>query len=78
MARQFPNVIPHLTWCLKHDKKAFTKRNAKKLRRILPNSGGMCVYPCEAVEGGWHTGHLPAGVMRGEVTRWEVYPRQAA
>lgn len=78
MNHRFPNQVPYLTWCAHHRKRAFTKGNAKKVRRMLPKAEGMCVYQCRFIQGGWHTGHLPKQVVRGEVTRGEWYGPEAA
>lgn len=73
MSHQFPNQVPYLTWCEHHEKRTFTKDNAKKVRRMLPNAGGMCIYPCRFIQAGWHAGHLPGPVRRGRVTRRDWY-----
>lgn len=72
-------IIPHLVWCEVHQKKAFTKGNAKKVIKAMPWEKGVVKYPCEAVPNGWHVGHLPQVVREGRMTRGEVYgPRDVA
>lgn len=70
------NYVPYLAWCPEHEKKVFTKRNAKKLIGQL-HDPGMRRYRCDyyMVEG-WHVGHLPGSVRRGEVSADEVYEQQ--
>lgn len=70
--------VPHLAWCEVHEKKAFTKKNAKKVNRLLPGREGMREYPCGYISGGWHTGHLPGIVRQGGKTAFEVYGPHAA
>jgi hypothetical protein len=78
MAHRFPGgKVPHLVFCEVHKKKTFTKENAKKLLRVLPHREGTSRYRCTVVDRGWHVGHLPEAVRRGDVTRHEVY-RDAA
>lgn len=78
MSHRFPNQVPYLTWCDVHGKRAFTKGNAKKLKHMLPHNAGMSRYRCRYLLDGWHVGHLPAVVMRGEMTRGEVYGSKEA
>lgn len=73
MAHGFPNQVPHLTWCEVHEKKAFTKVNAKRLINRLPGAKGMRRYECGHIFAGWHVGHLPELVRRGDATSAEVY-----
>ena len=77
MAGGFPNQVPHLTFCEVHQKKAFTKKNAKKLIRQLPLASGMRRYPCRYIFNGWHAGRLPLAVLLGEISAGEYY-REAA
>lgn len=81
MTHGFPNQVPHLAWCEVHEKKAFTKANAKKLIRMLRarSDTGMREYPCGWIDSGFHVGHLPPAVLRGKMTAREVYgPPEAA
>lgn len=75
MVHKTPVMVPHLAWCDQHEKKAFTKQNAKKLVRLLRsrNDSGMRRYPCRVIDSGWHVGHLPLAVMEGRLTVREVY-----
>lgn len=65
--------MPHLVWCDEHQKKAFTKSNAKRTKKVMRSEQGLRVYPCGLVPNGWHVGHLPFVVRRGEATVDEVY-----
>lgn len=65
-------MVPHLTLCEVHEKKAFTKANAKKLIRVLAEPG-MRRYPCDHIFGAWHIGHLPYLVRAGVLSASEVY-----
>lgn len=78
MGHGFPNQVPHLTWCDNHQKKAFTKANAKKLIRVLSKNSAMRQYPCTYINAGWHVGHLPLAVVQGRMTADEVYGPEAA
>jgi len=74
-------TVPHLTWCEIHQKKAFTKDNAKKVVRALrsKHDTGMRKYPCGWISNGWHVGHLHPDILEGKRTAREVYgPRDAA
>lgn len=70
-----PNVVPHVAWCDGHEKKAFTKKNAKKLIRTIRRRGdtGMREYPCGLIFNLWHVGHLPQATLWGFLTVDEVY-----
>lgn len=74
----FPNQVSYLTWCERHQKKAFTRRNAKKVIRVLPGHEGMRRYPCNYISNGWHVGHLPPAVLEGRLSAREVYGSRAA
>lgn len=65
-------MVPHLTFCEVHEKKAFTKANAKTLIRILA-SPGMRQYRCGYIWDGWHVGHLPTLVRIGELSASDIY-----
>jgi hypothetical protein len=68
--------VTYLAFCTVHEKKAFTRKNARKVKRDL-HDPGMRAYECD--QGGdmqspwWHVGHLPGVVKRGEVSAIEVY-----
>ena len=70
-----PNIVPHTCWCEVHEKKGFTKDNAKKAIKRMRRKGdtGMREYPCDVIPGAWHTGHLPLAVLMGLKTASEVY-----
>ena len=70
-----PGIVPHVSWCEVHEKKGFTKKNAKKMIRIARRRGdtGSREYPCRVLPGLWHAGHLPAAVLWGTKTVREVY-----
>lgn len=65
-------MVPHLTFCEVHEKKAFTKPHAKKLIRVLAESG-MRQYRCGYISEGWHVGHLPTLVRVGELSASDIY-----
>lgn len=69
-------LVPHLTFCEVHEKKAFTKANAKTLIRILADPG-MREYRCRCIWDGWHVGHLPTLVRAGVLSADEVYGEAA-
>lgn len=64
------NHIPHIKWCEEHQKKLFTKKAAKQLKRQLRDSN-LRRYPCR--DNLWHIGHLPAVVKKGRLTARTVY-----
>lgn len=68
-------LVPHLAWCEVHEKKAFTKDNAKKVIKALRSKKdtGMREYPCDRIDSGFHVGHLPLAVVEGRMTAGEVY-----
>lgn len=68
-------LVPHLAWCEVHEKKAFTKDNAKKVTRLSKKKSDppMREYPCGVIEAGFHVGHLPLAVVEGRKTAGEVY-----
>lgn len=74
------SVVPHVAWCDEHDKKGFTKKNAKKVTRMLQgkHETGMREYPCGLRWGLWHVGHLPQATLEGRLTASEVYGRPDA
>lgn len=69
-------MVPHLTFCEVHEKKAFTKANAKMVIRVLADQG-MRRYPCDYIWDGWHVGHLPLAVRAGILSASEVYGEAA-
>ena len=68
-----PAYVPHLAWCEVHQKKAFTKSNARLVKQRMHSERGLRIYPCGVVPNGWHVGHLPWAVRRGQATVDEVY-----
>lgn len=67
-----------MTWltCPVCGKRSFpTKHMARRVRRQMRDRRGLSVYECAF--GGWHVGHLPWAVRRGEVTRGEIYEEGA-
>lgn len=69
------NLVPHVAFCEVHGKKGFTKKNAKKVIRMLRNrkETGMREYRCGSIPNLWHVGHLPPSIMWGFRSADEVY-----
>lgn len=55
--------------CEKHEKKAFASRKEAKAAIRAMCVTGMSEYRCDYVPGGWHIGHMPEALRRGEIGR---------
>lgn len=66
------SLVPHVTWCSTHGRKAFLKQDAKRLIRQL-GGNGMREYRCDVLPNLWHAGHLPQAALYGRKTVSEVY-----
>lgn len=49
----------------------YTKTGARAAKKALT---GLHLYRCRSGSG-WHAGHLPAVVRRGEVSKHDIYPQ---
>ncbi|WP_157556275.1 hypothetical protein [Nocardia acidivorans] len=65
------------TWCPTCQKRGYPSRKAaRQVIRQVPGPR-MNAYPCERVEGMFHTGHLARAVLAGAVTRHDHYAQAA-
>lgn len=68
--------IPFIAYCSAHDKKLLTRKNARRMVRVM-HEPGMREFPCDVYPGQnwWHAGHMPENVRMGYVGIAEVYGR---
>jgi hypothetical protein len=58
----------HTAVCPAHRKRAYANRaDARRAARISGGAGAR-EFRCNAIDGAWHWGHLPAAVRRGRMT----------
>lgn len=62
-------VVPYIGWCPKHEKKIYAERKLARRAIRQMHEKGMSAYPCDEVAGGWHVGHMPPEVLRGDKPR---------
>lgn len=61
--------VPYIGWCSTHEKNIYADRKtARRAIRSL-HGKGMSPYPCDVVPFGWHIGHMPPQVLRGDRPR---------
>jgi len=63
--------------CNDCNKRWFRSRSeARKRAKVVDRK--MNAYPCPVVTHLWHLGHLPRSVVHGQVTRGQIYRKDAA
>ena len=69
----FNGLIDNGMYCDVHGKRGFTSRSsAKKWARVRHRGENVSEYPCQALDGMWHIGHMPNAVKQGLMTREDL------
>lgn len=62
-------------FCVPHQRATYIGRDAVRAAiRRLPDRKGVRGYRCDFSENGWHHGHLPTPVVKGDTTAGEFSP----
>lgn len=66
-------ALSRKVYCEHHHKNLYASRtDAKTVIRDHHSDPNMREYKCEFLDG-WHVGHMPDAVKRGEITTGEIY-----